>query len=264
MAYNAPPNNIVFTCTKLDGTNKVGTLKKNANGYYTMVIGALNMFNSAGMYYDFKAAEQFFMGNSALMRRVNNGALRGENGHPRREPGMSVQAYYARLLQIHEDKTVCHFASITLNFNDYKDDQGRPIVAIVAEVCPSGPFGHVLEKQLQNPQENVCFSIRSFTDDKLEGRIIVRRIKTIVTFDYVNEPGMSVANKFLASNPALEALEDLKISRAEVEAGTRMLAGTVSVGNESEVMTCEELYSSMGWESPTAIKAPVGSPWSKW
>lgn len=264
MAYNAPPSNIVFTCTQLNGTNKVGTLKKNANGYYTMVIGALNMFNSAGMYYDFKAAEQFFKESSALMRRVSRGSLRGENGHPRREPGMSVQAYYARLLQIHEDKVVCHFASITLDFNNYKDDQGRPIVAIVAEVCPSGPLGSMLEKQLQNPQENVCFSIRSFTDDRLVNGIVTRYIKTIVTFDYVNEPGMSVANKFNAANPALEALEDVSFSRAEAEAGSRILAGTACVGVESVQLNSAELFNAIGWEPLDKPKGVVATPWTGW
>lgn len=262
MAYNAPPSNIVFTCTRLNGTNKVGTLKKNENGYYTMVIGALNMFNSAGMYYDFKAAEQFFKESSALMRRVQRGSLRGENGHPRREPGMTVQAYYARLLQIHEDKTVCHFASITLDFNNYKDDQGRPIVAIIAEVCPSGQFGHVLEKQLQNPNENVCFSIRSFTDDKMVKGIVTRYIKTIVTFDYVNEPGMSVAERWNA--PGLESFEDVSMTRAEVEAGTRLVAGSFGVGNESVQLSSDELFSSLGWEPVDAPKASTGAAWSGW
>lgn len=262
MAFTAPPSNIVFTCTRLNGTNKVGTLKKNEKGYYRMVIGALNMFNSAGMYYDFSAAEKFFKDSSALMRRVQGGSLRGENGHPRREAGMSVQSYYARLLQIHEDKTVCHFASIELDFKNYKDEQGRPIVAIIAEVCPSGPFGYVLEKQLQNPSENVCFSIRSFTDDRLVNNIVTRYIKTIVTFDYVNEPGMAVATRWNA--PGLESLVDLSMSRAQVEAGSRQLVETCGVGNESVQLSAQELFSSLGWEAPKAPKGAKQAAWSNW
>ena len=254
-------NNVTFTCTRLFGTNKVGDLKKNERGYYTMVIGALNMFNSAGMYYRADAAKQFFEESSSFMRRVKRGALRGEYGHPRREAGMSMQAYYARLLSIHEDKVCCHFASVNLDFENYKDDQGRPIVAIIAEVCPNGPLGHVLEKQLANPQENVCFSIRSFTDDKMERGVINRYIKTIVTFDYVNEPGMSVAEKFNSNNPSLESLEDINISRGQIEAATKQLTSIAGVGMESAQLNAFELMQSLGW-SISSDKRQTKSVWS--
>ena len=256
--------NITFACTRLYNTNKVGDLKKNADGYYTMVVGALNMFNSAGMYYDFKAAEHFFKSSSSLMRRIEGGNLRGENGHPEFLAGMSNQEYFARLNRIDPKNVVCHFASLTLNFNDYKDEKGRPIVAIIAEVCPSGALGHVLEKQLANPRENVCFSIRSFTDDKLVGGIVVRYIKNIVTFDYVIEPGMSVANKFNVMNPALEAYPDVVISQAEAEAGARMLAGTYGVGNESVLLNADELLSVMGWDSSSAKTSHTAKSTYSW
>lgn len=255
-------NDVTFTCTRLAGTNKVGDLKKNERGYYVMVIGALNMFNSAGMYYRFDAAKQFFEESNSFMRRVARGALRGEYGHPRREAGMSMQAYYARLLSIHEDKVCCHFASVSLDFENYKDEQGRPIVAIIAEVAPNGPLGHVLEKQLQNPGENVCFSIRSFTDDRMERGVINRYIKTIVTFDYVNEPGMSIAEKF--NSPALEGLEDTVFTRGQVEAGTVQLLDTPGVGTESARMNVQELMTSLGWELPKTAKTPQNAIWSNW
>lgn len=251
-------NKVTFTLNRLHGTNKVGELKKNENGYYTMVIGALNMFNSAGMYYRYDAAKQFFEESSSLMRRVQRGALRGELGHPRREAGMSTQAYYSRLMQIHEDKECVHFASIYLDFENYKDEQGRPIVAILADLIPSGPFAHVLEKKLANPLENVCFSIRSFTEDKMEQGVINRYIKTIVTFDYVNEPGMGVAEKW--NSPALEGLEDIVFTRGQVEAGTAQMMTTVGVGNESIELNAHELFHALGWKMPqTAPNALQGS-----
>lgn len=253
-------NNVTFTCTRLNGTNKVGELKKNANGYYLMVVGALNMFNSAGMYYRADAAKHFFEESSSFMRRVQRGALRAEYGHPRRDPGMSMQAYYARLLSIYEDKECAHFASVSLDFENFKDDQGRPIVAILAEVTPSGPLGHVLEKKLQNPMENVCFSIRSFTDDKMERGIINRYIKQIVTFDYVNEPGMSVAEKF--NSPALEGLEDTVFTRGQVEAASSQIIETAGVGMESAQMNVHELMHAFGWQMPKATQNAAKGVWS--
>lgn len=253
-------NNVTFTCTRLAGTNKVGELKKNENGYYPMVIGALNMFNSAGMYYRADAAKHFFEESSSFMRRVQRGALRGEYGHPRREANMSMQAYYARLLSIHEDKECVHFASVYLDFNNYKDDQGRPIIAIIADVTPSGPLGHVLEKKLLNPLENVCFSIRSFTDDKMERGVINRYIKQIVTFDYVNEPGISVAEKY--NSPALEGLEEATFTRGQIEAGTAQIIETAGVGMESAQMNVQELMTSLGWEMPRSTKSSSKTGWS--
>lgn len=254
-------SNVTFTLTRLSGTNKVGELKKNERGYYTMIIGALNMYNSAGMYYRADAAKHFFEASSSFMRRVQKGALRGEYGHPRREASMSMQAYYARLLSIHEDKVCVHFASVYLDYENYKDDQGRPIVAIIAEVCPSGPLGHVLEKQLQNPAENVCFSIRSFTDDKMERGVMNRYIKTIVTFDYVNEPGMACAEKYNA--PGLEGFEETVFTRGQVEAGSMQLMEADGIGNESAHMNVHELLNCFGWQLPkTAQKAAKRSGFS--
>jgi hypothetical protein len=255
-------NNVTFTLTRLNGTNKVGDLKKNERGYYTMIIGALNMFNSAGMYYRADAAQQFFEESSSFMRRVKRGALRGEYGHPRREAGMSVQAYYARLLQIHETNVCCHFASVSLDTKNYKDDQGRPIVAIIAEVAPNGPLGHVLEKQLQNPAENVCFSIRSFTDDQLMGGVINRFIKTIVTFDYVNEPGMAVCEKY--NSPALEGLEDVVFTRGQIEAGNHMLQEVNGIGMESVQLNVHELMASLGWSMRPTSKERSKAIWTGW
>lgn len=258
-------SNITFTCTRLAGTNKVGDLKKNERGYYPMVVGALNMFNSAGMYYQASGSvKAFFEESSALMRRVSNGALRGEYGHPRQEIGMTVQQYFARLLAIYEKNTCCHFASLSLDFTTYKDAQNRPIVAIIAEVAPSGPFGYVLEKQLQNPSENVCFSVRSFTDDRLERGVINRYIKTIVTFDYVNEPGMSVADKFNAQNPALESLEETTFTRGQVEASSGKILTMSGVGNESAQMNLGELMSTLGWNLPEQVKAAKKAAWADW
>lgn len=253
----ASPNTVMFSCTRLHGTNKVGELKKTPEGYYPMVIGALNMFNSAGMYYVYDAAKKFFEESSSLMRRVKRGALRGEYGHPRREPHMNLQQYYMRLLDIHPDKVCCHFAKIWLDFDNYKDEQGRPIIAILAHVMPSGPLGSVLEKQLQNPNENVCFSIRSFTDDRPVAGVMHRYIKTIVTFDYVNEPGMSVAEKY--NSPALEGFEETVFTRAQIEKASADMRTTVGVGNESVILSGSELLQSLGWRMPGATGANTWS-----
>lgn len=258
-------NSIRFGCTSLLGTNKVGELKQDADGYYEMIVGALNMFNSAGQFYVYEQAKQLFESSSQLMRRVKRGALRGEYGHPKREVGQSMDAFAHRVLTIYEENVCCHFAELWLDFERVKDETGRPVIAIMAKVAPSGPFGHVLERTLQNKRENACFSIRSFTDDFEDRRGVVNRVlKTVVTFDYVNEPGISVAEKF--KSPALESFSDeVVFGRGNIERGVKhaQLAG---MGAESVSLSAEELFQSMGWQADAQTlsifqQAPA---WKKW
>jgi len=249
-------NSVRFSCTSLAGSNKVGNLKRDANGYYEMVVGALNVFNSAGQYYVYEQAKELFESSSQLMRRVSRGALRGEYGHPKMLPGMSNEQFANRVMSIYEENTCCHHKEITLDFDRVKDANGKPVIAIISKVYPSGPMGPALEKSLQNPNENVCFSIRAFTDDFREGGVYKRVLKTIVTWDLVNEPGIANAEKF--QSPALEGM-DLSFSRGELERSisTAKVAG---YAQESALLTADELFTSMGWNVPASAKPA----WAKW
>lgn len=260
-------NRITFTCTRMMGTNKVGELKKNADGYYPVVIGALNMFNSAGQYYRLDAAREIFESqNSEFVRRTKRGALRGEYGHPRMVPGMTPQQYFARLNQLHEDKISHHFANVYLDFDNIKDESGKAVVGIMADMTPNGPLGHVLEKQMENPKENVCFSIRSFADDIAMGGVFHRHIRKVVTFDYVNEPGMHVAEKFRC--PALEGFEDYSFTRGQVESAVASMSTVhAGLGIESTTGDLGDFLTALGWEN--SAKADLSrklkpSAWSNW
>lgn len=193
-----------FACTALLGTNKVGELKKTDDGYYIVVLGALDVFNSAGAYYPYESAKDVFKESSSLMRRVANGALRGEYGHPKRQPNQSLREFVDRVLQIDEKNVAFHVRKVTVDFTSIKGEDGRPIIALIGEIKPSGPYAHVLEKQLENPSENVCFSIRSLTDDTFVAGKLHKHIRTVVTWDYVNEPGIATATKW--KSPALEGM----------------------------------------------------------
>lgn len=236
-----------FACTSLAGVNKVGNLKRDANGYYPLVVGALDVYNSAGQYYVYEEAKELFHSSSQLMRRVSRGALRGEYGHPKFAPGMSNDQFANRVMSIYEENVCCHHKEITLDFENVLDEHGKPIIAIISKVKPSGPLGHVLQQQLDNKDENVCFSIRAFTDDYRDRGIYKRVLKTIVTWDYVNEPGLAAAEKF--KSPALESLDDRSFSRGEMERAVK--AGQAGgVGMESALLTAGELFHAMNWHTP--------------
>jgi len=251
-------NSVRFACTSLAGVNKTGELKKDKDGYYEIVVGALNVFNSAGQLYVYEQAKHLFEESGQLMRRVRRGALRGEYGHPKLVPGMSNEQFAARVMSIDEAMVCCHHKDVTLDYSGrVKDERGQPVLAIINKVLPSGPYGEVLAKQLDNKNENVCFSIRAFTDDTRDRGITKRVLKTIVTWDYVNEPGIAHAEKF--KSPALEALVDHNFSRGELE---RTIAATqrAGVAQEAALLTADELFQSMGWH----LDGQKKPGWASW
>lgn len=208
---------VVYQNTALVGTTKAGILKPDANGYYELVLGAFDYFNSADAYYTLEPFKLLLMSSSTLMRRVNRGALRSECGHPRFHSGMSRRDIILRLLDIHEDRTCAHIKSIALDEERVGKD-GRKVAAVIGMVKPSGPMGDFLATQLENPDENVCFSIRSLTHDtRNSAGTLIKAVKEIVTWDYVNEPGIDVATKY--HSPSLESIsfdtEDLRAAESK-------------------------------------------------
>lgn len=248
-------NYVRFGFTALNGLNKTGSIKPEEDGYYPVVLGGLDIYNSANQFYPYQPAKELFTGSSQLMRRVSSGALRGEYGHPKFMPGMSQDSYAQRILAIWEENVSHHIKEITLDFDNYKDPSGRKCIAIIGKVKPSGPRGEDLRSSLENRDENVCFSIRAFTRDETYGRTTNRILRNIVTWDYVNEPGISIANKF--ASPALEEISDVVFTRKNFERA----ASLPGIGMESVRLTTSELFESLGWGSQKGAQAPG---WSKW
>lgn len=193
---------IVYQCTKLNGTGKQGILTPDEFGYYTICVGALKTFNSRGEYYTEDGVLQFFEKNSEFMRWVEKGCLKAEYGHPKPLPGMSQEEWLTRVVEMDEKNVCAHFRQIWLEYSDGKDHNGRPVILIMVKVKPSGPYGKFLEESLKNPHENVCFSIRAFTERFQQGFNIIKRITRIMAFDLVTEPGLSEATKY--GSPSLE------------------------------------------------------------
>lgn len=225
-------SSITFGCTALMGVNKVGVLKPDADGYYEVVLGALDFNNSVGAVYPEKSAREIFKSSSGFMRRIANGMCRGEYGHPKREPGMRFEDFLRRIMTIEETRVSHHIKEVRVDHTSVKHE-GRPVIAIIGKVRPCGPFGAALKEQLENPHENVAFSIRSITNDEYVSGKLHKHLAEICTWDYVTEPGISVANKYKA--PALESLQ-------EVPASLSVLRGVVDsdtmkgIGFESSQM----------------------------
>ncbi len=243
-------SSVRFTCTALANSPKTGMLKPDADGYYETILGGLNVYNSVGEYYTAEGARELFANNGLLRKRIEKGRLRSEYGHPKQLPGESDQAFMNRIFLINEDRVCGHFKEVYLDDTRVKYDNGQPAIVIVGKVKPAGPFGKCLQESLDNQNENVCFSIRAFTDDKMIRGTNHRTLKTIVTWDYVNDPGIPTAEKW--KSPSLENyntkdLMDMRLGRGQIERMVNSIGGT-GIAQESAKMTIDELMCSMGWD----------------
>lgn len=214
-----------FEATKLAQKGKRGILKPDADGYYTTVIGGLNAVNSSGHWYA-DSARYLFEGadnKSILQRRIKAGNLKGEAGHPKPLPNMSMDDFKFRLLSVEETKVSHHIRRIILddsfgkNNPEYGNDQ---MIGIIAEIKPTGPYGPALQSAFDNPDENVCFSIRGFTDDSFARGRRIRSLFEVVTFDWVTEPGIASATKWdspACESAAIETFMDIPMSMRDIE-----------------------------------------------
>jgi hypothetical protein len=249
---------VKFTATKLAAKGKKGILTPDENGYYTMIIGGLNAFNSTGLFYTLKGAEDLFKSSSIFMRRVASGNMKGELGHPKRSPDMSDDDYLSRILTVEETNVCCHFKEIWLDHEygkNHPELKNPGLVAIMAKVKPSGPKGDALKKSFDNPDENVCFSIRSLTREFWARGIKHREINTIASFDCVTEPGISVANKWDA--PALEQLAESNVTKKSLESYVNR--NVHMVGMESSTAIATEALNSLFPSKQQVV--PVYSKW---
>lgn len=261
MAFSGMPQKVTYGCTALVGSNKAGKLRPDGDGYYTVVIGALNAFNSSGAFYPLAPAKSLFDASSSLMRRIANGNCKGEMGHPKPLPGQSTRDYVQRIMIIEETRVCCHFRKVWLQDEGVKDADGRPIVAILAEVKPSGPMGPALKESLDNPHENVCFSIRSLTMDRMSpAGFLQKDLKQIITWDVVTEPGLSGSTKY--NSPALESFVEGVFTPAHLDALEEVrLKGGVAV--ENALVDLKALRNDLGWGKSqlSSLSKPPSSRW---
>lgn len=235
-----------YGCTMLAGSDKIGKVTPIDGGYYEIPVGAYNAYNSMGMYYDANSAVPLFKSDGTLMRRLEKGVLRGEWKHPKREEGWSDADYIRRIREHDDDREAFHIRALKLVPS--KDEKGRDIVLVVAELKPSGPYGHLLKEKLDNPHENVYFSVRSLTMDDMIRR--VKYTREIVTWDYVGEGGIYVANKYNALG--LEEFEGVEVKQHVLVSLAAEQKRRRALGLEDSSQDFGPVLKSLGWE----MKAP--------
>lgn len=251
---------ITYQCTALVGTNKTGELKPDENGYYTVVLGALDHFNSMGQFYEFEESKKIFEESSTFMRRVKDGAMYAELDHPRMQPGWTVRDFIRRIHDIYQDRICAHISDVVIDSQSVKDENGRFIHAIIGKVKPYGPFGYMVEDALKNPKQNACFSIRSMTDDRVVNGVTRKILKHVTNFDFVTEPGINKAKKWFS--PALETLGQSLIITQQMLTSLITDCTHRGLGAESaELSNLKDAAKNLGWDKPSEDNAPIYARW---
>lgn len=255
-------SNMVFQAAMLRA-GKQGIIKPDAAGYYTQCIGGLDIENAAGVTYASDRAKNLFAESSSLQRRITERALRGEAGHPRRGPEhASDDAWFHRLNDILEPQVCVYWAKIELDpsYGRNNPHLNRPnMIGIMARYRPGGIGAGVLERDLADPEANVSYSIRAFSIPYTRMGRRFYDLQTIVTWDYVIEPGIAQAAKTLSST--MESLHEDSFSRRTIQEAIDKAvpandSGLLAVSNESHncMMEVAQTFSiDTGVSKPVSI-----------
>jgi hypothetical protein len=116
-------------------------------------------------------------------------------------------------------------------------------------VKPSGPYAECLQKQLDNPEENVAFSIRAFTNDSMMNGSKAKVVLDALTYDFVTEPGIKVATKF-KSTGLEELINSFTISPEDLDKAIKCVSHS---GLENEQNSLVMVKESLGWNKVKTI-----------
>ena len=174
---------VTFTETIFSAKAKEGVLPgPDSDGYYTVVLGGLNCYNSAGEYYVADNVIDMFRESSVFMRRVKNASLFSEVGHPRRVPGMSFNDFYSRIIDIVDTNICGHISEVSLDmaFGQKNPELKSPeMIAIMGKVKPAGAQAETLRLSLENRKQNTAFSIRGLTENKERNGRVERHLPAV-------------------------------------------------------------------------------------
>lgn len=217
---------IRLASTLLAGTGKEGKLAQDEHGYVWVSLGALNAFNRTNDYYTAEGVLELFHTSTELSRRIREGALWSEYGHPKFMPGMSEAEYFRRAISIYEDNICAHIAEIDidLEFGRKNPDKGNSnMILISGRAAPKGAKGFVFQEAIDNPEQNCAFSVRCLNKKPYMNARGYREkmITKIITWDFVNDPGIQVANKHtslsLESSANTELLIDVDMAKGVLD-----------------------------------------------
>lgn len=230
-----------YSALSTPGLNQVSKMLPDNNGYYKCILGGFNLSNRSGLYYPLTSGiKNMFNTGGIVRRRLDDGTLRGELGHPDISK-MAHMDILKRLAIIDPTRVSHHIKSMELV--EKKDENGKSIILVYGMLRPSGPYGSSLKESLDNKEENVAFSIRSFSVPSIHHGSPAREVIDILTYDMVMEGGIGMANQFTTAT--LENLID-NISFTDKDFDT-VIKSSYTDGLESNASTLTMIKDNFGW-----------------
>ncbi len=185
------------------GNNKV---EKREDGASKVILGALNAFNVHNELYLIDGVKNILSngGYHSLSSKLTRGLLKGEANHPFKLPGMTDSEFVNRNLIVDNTLASHHILEVLLEETDEVEANGAKVVLIWGWIKPTdNEHGRALKASLEDESVNVAFSIRCFSVLRNINGVACRYITNIVTWDWVDNPGIARAVKPATSKSSL-------------------------------------------------------------
>lgn len=200
------------------GSDGKGGQIPDKDGFYTTILGALNIKNRAGEAYCWPLSKPAFSDESILRRKLSYNSLISEMDHPVRSDYKDEEEYDRRLgtylnnrkCAIIKEVWLDETGSISKNIPSNLIWPNSVPVLIMGKVKPVGIFGGLLDEAFKDPDQNVFFSMRTISRrNRLTGALI---LDVLTGFDWVTEGGLIVSNSWLAT-----ASNSFKINESSID-----------------------------------------------
>lgn len=225
----------------LKGTENKSKTIVDDNGYYYLPFGALNTYNIHGEYYRVKDLSKIAGNRSLIGNRLKAGLLKGEKGHPVREPSMSDTAFINRNIEMNGDRVCGHIKAINFDVtNNYEPGFNLPIIKVRGWIRPIGPFGEEFKESLENPDMNTAMSIRSIVSPIVVGSVRIKDVLQISTYDYVTENGVHKSTQW--DNSVSSESLDLDITKITEDEMREILVSAESGTTQDVEDILRQLY----------------------
>lgn len=179
--------------------NGNGKVPKRGEDEFLVTLGAFNCYSSEGMFYTEEGLRDLMTedsGYTSFASKLKRGEIKGETQHPIRQSGQTDAQFISRNLIV--DNALYSHQILELFFEETSKSElpGTKVVLIKAWIKTSGnQHGAALKKDLEDSKSNVCFSIRCFSIVRNVNGVNHRFVTKIMTWDWVDTPGISYAMK---------------------------------------------------------------------
>ena len=196
--------------------NKKTEIIKDENGYYKVTLGAFNTFNKSGIYYNVPDINKVLGPSSLVGRRIKEGILFAEVDHPDVSDCIAngdKLCIANKTIKLNPNNKCCHIKKIEVEVTNRVEPGFKyPVTIIHGWVKPEGPKKEVIQDALDNPDSNVHFSVRSLVNERKVGKLRIRDVLLVSTWDYVVEGGVKYANQwFTAGVESMDLIVDKQL-----------------------------------------------------